>query len=103
MDSFSQWQLVGLGVLTVISVLLVLGVVRPNRWFGISTARTRAHTDDWYKANRAVGFLLLSGAFAAIAITLLARFVHPAWGFLGVLATVAFVVAVVVVHRRYAA
>jgi uncharacterized membrane protein len=90
-------------VIAAASSLLAAGIIPPNRWFGLSTPRTLANKAQWYKANRAAGLVLLSAMAAAVAIHYLARFAGQAWVLLNFVTTVALVVAIVAVYRRYAA
>ena len=103
MDDFSQLQIAALVAISVASSLLAAGAVPPNRWFGLATPRTLANKAQWYKANRAVGLVLLSAMAAAVAIHYVARFAGPVWGLLNYVVTGVLVVAIVIVHRRYAA
>ena len=81
MDNFPHWQVTALVALGLVSILLILRVVPPNRWFGICTPRTLANEAVWYTANRAVGRVLLSAMAAGVGVHYLARSAGPAWGY----------------------
>ena len=46
-----------------LAIPLILRLIPPNRGYGIRTAKTLAHPDSWYRANRFGGWaVLLSSA-----------------------------------------
>jgi hypothetical protein len=50
-------------LLLILAIPLVLGLIPPNRGYGIRTAKTLAHPQIWYRANRFGGWgVLLSSA-----------------------------------------
>jgi uncharacterized membrane protein len=103
MDEFSHWQVTALVALALVSSLLILRVVPPNRWFGICTPRTLANEAEWYGANRAAGLVLFSAMAAGVGVHYLARSAGPACGLLNFLVFALLVVAVVRLYRGYAA
>jgi len=54
----------------VLALPLVLGLVPPNRVYGVRTPRTLADRDAWYRANRAggVAIVLASAVYFAVAL-----------------------------------
>ncbi|WP_425563048.1 SdpI family protein [Luteimonas vadosa] len=88
-------------LLCAIGLVLLLGGLPPNRWFGLRTDRTLANPAAWYRAHRACGWFFLALGVAIFAMSLWPTIpVHPAWGLASVAVTVA---AAVLVYRRYAA
>ncbi|BDV43586.1 hypothetical protein GURASL_25090 [Geotalea uraniireducens] len=57
-------------LIAVAAIPLIGGMVPPNRWYGIRTARTLADRRVWYRANRFGGwaFLLASVVYLLVAV-----------------------------------
>jgi uncharacterized membrane protein len=53
-----------------LSIPLILGVVPPNRGYGIRTAKTVSEPRLWYSANRFGGWALLVSSGIYLALTL---------------------------------
>jgi len=68
----------GISVISVATGLpMALGMIAPNRFYGIRTARTMADPEVWYATNTAGGMaMVVFGIASVIAIYLLHRF----WG-----------------------
>ena len=46
-------------LILVLALPLILGVIPPNRLYGVRTPKTISSTEVWYRANRAGGWMLL--------------------------------------------
>lgn len=57
-------------IFIVISIPLILGLVPPNRGYGIRTPKTMSEPRLWYSANRFGGWALLISAGIYLALTL---------------------------------
>jgi uncharacterized membrane protein len=82
-------------------VLLVFGVLPPNRHFGLRTARTLADRQVWDRAHRELGSVLC-GLGVLIGVCGRAPDIPVSWA-VGIGAILLFMAAFVVVYRRYAA
>ena len=52
-----------------LAIPLILRLIPPNRGYGIRTAKTLAHPDIWYRANRFGGWaILLSSALYLVVV-----------------------------------
>jgi hypothetical protein len=51
-----------------ISIPLIFGLVRPNRWYGVRTRKTLSSPQLWYRANRVGGICLTVATLAALAV-----------------------------------
>ncbi|MGK9172224.1 SdpI family protein [Yokenella regensburgei] len=51
-------------VLMAIAIPLVLQKVKPNRWYGVRTARTRNDEGQWYRVNRLYGKVMIVAGVA---------------------------------------
>jgi len=62
--------LVVAAIIALVSVPLILGVVPPNRWYGMRTPKTLADRALWFSANRFAGwaFLVAAGAGAGVSV-----------------------------------
>lgn len=49
-------------IFIVLSVPLVLGLMPPNRFFGVRTRRTLALPKVWYRANRVAGWAVMAAS-----------------------------------------
>jgi hypothetical protein len=101
MSHIPVYQVVILGQLVLVGGMLSLGLVPPNRWFGVCTPRTLATKLDWYRANRAVGLitLVLVVAAALLKISPVQPFVHAVVGFPCLIGAAG---AYAVAYRKYA-
>ncbi len=54
----------------VLSIPLILGIVPPNRGYGIRTAKTLSEPRLWYSANRFGGWALLVSSLVYMAMSL---------------------------------
>jgi uncharacterized membrane protein len=56
-------------LISVIAILLILGIIPPNRWCGVRPAQTVADEKVWYRANRFGGcaFLVSGMIYFAVA------------------------------------
>lgn len=67
----SLFLLTGL-IFMAIGLPLIMGKVKPNRWYGFRTRKTLSNTRVWYPANKVMGYdILLAGIVMAIAATIL--------------------------------
>lgn len=64
MDMNFIWLSVASLVLMALAVPLLLQKVKPNRWYGVRTARTRNDDGLWYRANRLYGIAMLTAGVA---------------------------------------
>jgi uncharacterized membrane protein len=46
-------------LMLVVALPLILGLIPPNRGYGIRTPKTMSNAEVWYRANRAGGWMLL--------------------------------------------
>jgi uncharacterized membrane protein len=60
MDMNFIWLSITSLILMAIAIPLLLQKVKPNRWYGIRTARTRNDDELWYRANRLYGMAMLT-------------------------------------------
>ena len=60
MDMNFIWLSITRLILMAIAIPLLLQKVKPNRWYGIRTARTRNDDELWYRANRLYGMAMLT-------------------------------------------
>ncbi len=74
---FSAYGLLLLIIAT--SIPMVLGMVRPNRWYGFRTGKTLSSPGIWYPANRFSGWLMLLSGFLALCFNLTLWHMHPEW------------------------
>jgi len=72
MDMNFIWLSVASLVLMAIAIPLLLQKVKPNRWYGVRTARTLNDDGLWYRANRLYGIAMLTagGAFFLLSAVL---------------------------------
>jgi len=70
--------LVGL-ITTVLCIPLILGKVRPNRFYGIRTREAFASEENWYRINRAGGKALLPASLIMTIMGLIGFVVPPAY------------------------
>jgi uncharacterized membrane protein len=56
-------------IISAIAIPRIIGIIPPNRWFGVRTPRTLADEKVWYRANRFGGcaFLVSSIIYFAVA------------------------------------
>ena len=54
--------LVPCAIIALASIPLMIGIVPPNRAYGLRTRQTLADPDVWYRGNRFAGFALFIGA-----------------------------------------
>jgi uncharacterized membrane protein len=88
-------------LIALMGVLLIRGALPPNRWLGLRTRRTAASCSDWYRAHRAMGWVIAALGLTISALSLWPTFpVHPATPLICVLVVAA---AIIYVYRRYAA
>ena len=57
-------------IFLLISIPLILGLVPPNRGYGIRTPKTMSEPRLWYSANRFGGWALLVSSLIYLALTL---------------------------------
>jgi uncharacterized membrane protein len=57
-------------IFLLLSIPLILGLVPPNRGYGIRTAKTVSEPAHWYGANRFCGWALLVSSGIYLAMTL---------------------------------
>ena len=102
MGDIPTYQLVIFGLLLLVGALLAFGLVPRNRFFGVSTPRTRATDAAWYRANRAIGLVTLALVLAAVLLKMFPP--HPLFqAILGLSCLVGAAGAYAVVYRRFAA
>jgi hypothetical protein len=56
-------------VFALISVPLVLGIVPPNRIYGVRTRRTLSSPDVWRRTNRVAGWAVLAASLFYLEVT----------------------------------
>ena len=56
-------------LISFLAIPLVLGMMPPNRWYGVRTPQTLADERTWYRSNRFAGcaFLLSGAIYFAVA------------------------------------
>ena len=56
-------------LLFIAAIPLVFGLVPPNRFYGVRTAKTLSNSALWYRVNRfaAVGMIICSGLYGMVA------------------------------------
>lgn len=64
MDMNFIWLSITSLILMAIAIPLVLQKVKPNRWYGVRTARTMNDEGLWYRANRLYGKAILIAGVA---------------------------------------
>lgn len=57
-------------IFLILSIPLILGLVPPNRGYGIRTPKTLSGPQLWYNANRFGGWALLASSGISLAMTL---------------------------------
>ncbi len=60
--------LIGPLILAALSIPLILGLVPPNRYYGLRTPKTLANAALWYRANRFAGWAFLVAAGMAVVL-----------------------------------
>lgn len=68
-------------VFAVISLPLILGVVPPNRIYGVRTRRTLASRTVWFRVNRVAGWGILAASLFYLEVTRSYPYVPAARGF----------------------
>jgi uncharacterized membrane protein len=61
-------------LIALLAIPLILGVVPPNRIYGVRTRRTLSDARVWYAANRAGGWLLLAASVVYLLVAALAPY-----------------------------
>ena len=69
---------VGAVLIALVSVPLVLGLVPPNRFYGVRTRKTIAADRIWYPANRLGGWLLLASSALYALVSTVVPYQEPA-------------------------
>ena len=64
------------GLAVVFGIPMALGLVPPNRFYGLRTRRTLSSADVWYRANRVCGRCLAIAGIAALCHNALFRHDH---------------------------
>lgn len=64
MDMNFIWLSIASLVLMAIAIPLVLQKVKPNRWYGVRTSRTRNDEGQWYRVNRLYGKTMIMAGVA---------------------------------------
>lgn len=87
-------------IIALVSVPLILGVVPPNRWYGMRTPKTLADRALWFSANRFAGWAFLVPAGAGAAVSVLAPELAADYRALVVIVPVGIALAVSVAYVR---
>ena len=58
-----------------LSIPLILGKVKPNRWYGFRTRQTVENPDIWYPANTYAGWWLLVMGFIIVVVAMAGLFI----------------------------
>ncbi|MCY3747116.1 MAG: SdpI family protein [Acidobacteria bacterium] len=65
--------------LLVVSTLMILGKIPPNRIVGFRTEDTLSDPEIWYPVNRAMGWFLAPAAALSLAFNLSLGWIFPDW------------------------
>jgi hypothetical protein len=65
-------------IIFLLSILLVGGLIPPNRIYGIRTAKTMSDPQLWYRANKFGGWVLLLASVPYLILVALAPFLPSA-------------------------
>jgi uncharacterized membrane protein len=66
-------------IIAILALPTALGMIQPNRWYGLRTAKTLSSPDNWYAANRFSGWVLVAANGLVICFNLVLLWLHPHW------------------------
>jgi hypothetical protein len=65
--------------IAILALPTALGMIPPNRWYGLLTPKTLSSLNIWYSANCFSGWVLVAANGLVICFNLVLLWLHPDW------------------------